>query len=94
MTTEVGRSGQNRRRGAPQDAELESVHKTLLRSEKMASVASWPPPWRTRSTIRCRILTYAHLVLRGLLKHEFAERDEMADQLRTIERESKRCGTW
>jgi len=38
------------------------------------------------------ILTYAHLVLRGLLKHEFPERDEMADQLRTIERESKRCG--
>jgi two-component system NtrC family sensor kinase len=74
-------------------AELESVHKTLLRSEKMASVG------KLAATVAHEInnplfgiLTYAHLVLRGLLKHEFPERDEMADQLRTIERESKRCG--
>jgi two-component system NtrC family sensor kinase len=38
------------------------------------------------------ILTYARLVLRELLKHEIPERDEMAEQLQTIERESKRCG--
>ncbi len=74
-------------------AELESVHKTLLRSEKMASIG------KLAATVAHEInnplfgiLTYAHLVLRGLLKHEFPERDEMADQLRTIERESKRCG--
>jgi two-component system NtrC family sensor kinase len=74
-------------------AELEQVYKTLLRSEKMASVG------KLAATVAHEInnplfgiLTYAHLVLRGLLKHEFAERDEMADQLRTIERESKRCG--
>jgi two-component system NtrC family sensor kinase len=74
-------------------AELERVHKTLLRSEKMASVG------KLAATVAHEInnplfgiLTYAHLVLRGLLKHEFPERDEMADQLRTIERESKRCG--
>ena len=74
-------------------AELERVHKTLLRSEKMASIG------KLAATVAHEInnplfgiLTYAHLVLRGLLKHEFAERDEMADQLRTIERESKRCG--
>jgi two-component system NtrC family sensor kinase len=69
------------------------VHKTLLRSEKMASVG------KLAATVAHEInnplfgiLTYAHLVLRGLLKHEFPDRDEMADQLRTIERESKRCG--
>jgi two-component system, NtrC family, sensor kinase len=38
------------------------------------------------------ILTYARLVLRGILKHDFEGRDELAEQLRTIERESKRCG--
>jgi two-component system NtrC family sensor kinase len=38
------------------------------------------------------ILTYARLVLRELLKHEVPQRDEMAEQLQTIERESKRCG--
>jgi two-component system NtrC family sensor kinase len=38
------------------------------------------------------ILTYARLVSRGLQKHEFAGRDDLAEQLQTIERESKRCG--
>jgi hypothetical protein len=27
-----------------------------------------------------------------VLKHEIPDRDEMAEQLQTIERESKRCG--
>jgi two-component system NtrC family sensor kinase len=38
------------------------------------------------------ILTYARLVLRELLKHEVPNRDDMAEQLQIIERESKRCG--
>jgi len=38
------------------------------------------------------ILTYARLVSRQLLKHEIAGRDELVEQLQTIERESKRCG--
>ena len=38
------------------------------------------------------ILTYARLTSRELARHEFAGRDELAEQLLTIERESKRCG--
>jgi two-component system NtrC family sensor kinase len=74
-------------------AELERVHKTLLHSEKMASVG------KLAATVAHEInnplfgiLTYARLVLRELLKHELPGRDEMAEQLQTIERESKRCG--
>jgi two-component system NtrC family sensor kinase len=74
-------------------AELERVHKTLLRSEKMASIG------KLAATVAHEInnplfgiLTYARLVSRGLSKHEFPERDELADQLRIIERESRRCG--
>jgi two-component system NtrC family sensor kinase len=73
--------------------ELEKVHKTLLRSEKMASIG------KLAATVAHEInnplfgiLTYARLVLRELLKHEVPQRDEMAEQLQTIERESKRCG--
>ena len=74
-------------------AELERVHKTLLKSEKMASIG------KLAATVAHEInnplfgiLTYARLVLRNLLKHELEGRDEMAEQLQTIERESKRCG--
>ena len=74
-------------------AELERVHKTLLGSEKMASIG------KLAATVAHEInnplfgiLTYARLVLRELLKHEVPGRDEMAEQLQTIERESKRCG--
>lgn len=73
--------------------ELEKVHKTLLRSEKMASIG------KLAATVAHEInnplfgiLTYARLVLRELMKHEVPQRDEMAEQLQTIERESKRCG--
>jgi two-component system NtrC family sensor kinase len=74
-------------------AELERVHKTLLSSEKMASIG------KLAATVAHEInnplfgiLTYARLVLRELMKHDLAGRDEMAEQLQTIERESKRCG--
>jgi two-component system NtrC family sensor kinase len=74
-------------------AELERVHKTLLSSEKMASIG------KLAATVAHEInnplfgiLTYARLVLRELLKHDIPGRDELAEQLQTIERESKRCG--
>jgi len=74
-------------------AELERVYRTLLASEKMASIG------KLAATVAHEInnplfgiLTYAHLVLRELLKHDFPGRDELASQLETIERESKRCG--
>jgi two-component system NtrC family sensor kinase len=74
-------------------AELERVHKTLLKSEKMASIG------KLAATVAHEInnplfgiLTYARLVLRELLKHDIPTRDEMAEQIQTIERESKRCG--
>lgn len=74
-------------------AELERVHKTLLSTEKMASIG------KLAATVAHEInnplfgiLTYARLVLRELLKHDIPNRDELAEQLQTIERESKRCG--
>jgi two-component system NtrC family sensor kinase len=74
-------------------AELERVHKSLLSSEKMASIG------KLAATVAHEInnplfgiLTYARLVLRELLKHELPGRGELVEQLQTIERESKRCG--
>ena len=74
-------------------AELERVHKTLLHSEKMASIG------KLAATVAHEInnplfgiLTYARLVSRALLKLEIPGREELSDQLQTIERESKRCG--
>jgi two-component system NtrC family sensor kinase len=74
-------------------AELEKVHRTLLSSEKMASIG------KLAATVAHEInnplfgiLTYARLVLRELLKHDLPNRDELVEQLQTIERESKRCG--
>jgi len=74
-------------------AELESAHKFLLRSEKMASIG------KLAATVAHEInnplfgiLTYARLVGRGLKKQEFQGREELVEQVETIERESKRCG--
>ncbi len=74
-------------------AELERVHKSLLSSEKMASIG------KLAATVAHEInnplfaiLTYARLVLRELLKNDLPNRDSMAEQLQTIEHESKRCG--
>ena len=73
--------------------ELEGAHKFLLRSEKMASIG------KLAATVAHEInnplfgiLTYARLVSRGLKKQEFPGRDDLVEQLDTIERESKRCG--
>ena len=59
-----------------QTAELERAHKTLLRTEKMASIG------KLAATVAHEInnplfgiLTYARLVLRELLKHEIPTRD-------------------
>lgn len=73
--------------------ELEHVYKTLLSSEKMASIG------KLAATVAHEInnplfgiLTYARLVLRELMKHEIPGRAELVEQLEIIERESKRCG--
>jgi two-component system NtrC family sensor kinase len=73
--------------------ELEKAHKSLLTSEKMASIG------KLAATVAHEInnplfgiLTYARLVLCGLSRVEVAGREEMLEQLQTIERESKRCG--
>lgn len=74
-------------------AELEKAHKSLLASEKMASIG------KLAATVAHEInnplfaiLTYARLVLREVLKLDTPKRDSLAEQLETIERESKRCG--
>jgi len=74
-------------------AELERVHKTLLNNEKMASIG------KLAATVAHEInnplfgiLTYARLISRSLSRQEAAGREELLEQLQTIERESKRCG--
>jgi two-component system, NtrC family, sensor kinase len=74
-------------------AELERVHKTLLGSQKMASIG------KLAATVAHEInnplfgiLTYARLVLREIQKRGIPAREELVEQLQTIERESKRCG--
>jgi len=74
-------------------AELERVHKTLLSTEKMASIG------KLAATVAHEInnplfgiLTYARLVSREIRKNEFPGREEITGQLETIEHESKRCG--
>jgi two-component system NtrC family sensor kinase len=74
-------------------AELEQVYKSLLASEKMASIG------KLAATVAHEInnplfgiLTYSRLVGRDLARQNIPNRDELIDQLQTIERESKRCG--
>jgi two-component system NtrC family sensor kinase len=74
-------------------AELERVYKSLLSTEKLASIG------KLAATVAHEInnplfgiLTYSRLVLRELQKHELPNRGSLEEQLQTIERESKRCG--
>jgi two-component system NtrC family sensor kinase len=94
MTAEVqGVHAEIEERVRRKTAELEKTHKVLLGTEKMASIG------KLAATVAHEInnplfgiLTYARLVLRNLLRVEVPGRDEMAEHLQTIERESKRCG--
>ncbi len=94
MTVEVeGVHAEIEERVRRKTAELEKAHKVLLSTEKMASIG------KLAATVAHEInnplfgiLTYARLVLRNLMKVNVEGRDEMAEQLQTIERESKRCG--
>ena len=94
MTAEVaGVQAEIEERVRRKTAELERVHKTLLSSEKMASIG------KLAATVAHEInnplfgiLTYARLLLRELDKHDLPEKEEVLEELRTIERESKRCG--
>ncbi|HSB15505.1 MAG TPA: ATP-binding protein [Bryobacteraceae bacterium] len=76
-------------------AELQRVHESLLTSEKMASLG------KLAATVAHEvnnplfgILTYARLSLRALEKSDLSpeSKAQVLDQLRTIERESRRCG--
>jgi two-component system NtrC family sensor kinase len=76
-------------------AELEKAHKTMLSSEKMASLG------RLAATVAHEVnnplfgmLTYARLTLKDLerLPENGPARSRMIDNLKIIERESRRCG--
>ncbi len=94
MTAKVaGVQGEIEEQVRRKTAELERVHKTLLRNEKLASIG------KLAATVAHEInnplfgiLTYARLVLREIQKQDFPQRDELVEQLQTIEHESKRCG--
>ena len=94
MTAELaGEQGRIEEEVRRKTAELERIHKTLLRSEKMASIG------KLAATVAHEInnplfgiLTYARLVLREIQRRDIPAREELVEQLQTIERESKRCG--
>lgn len=94
MTAEVaGVQAEIEERVRLKTAELEQAHTAVLRSEKLASIG------KLAATVAHEInnplfgiLTYARLILRQVEKTEIDAKDEVSEQLRTIERESRRCG--
>ena len=94
MTAEVeGMHAEIEERVRRKTAELDQAHRSLLSSEKMASLG------KLAATVAHEvnnplfgILTYARLTLKEVEKGPAGSRTEMVEQLRIIERESKRCG--
>jgi len=94
MTAEVsGAHAEIEERVRRKTAELDQAHRSLLASEKMASIG------KLAATVAHEvnnplfgILTYARLTLKEVEKGPAGTRAEMAENLRIIERESKRCG--
>jgi two-component system NtrC family sensor kinase len=94
MTAEVaGAHAEIEERVKRKTAELDQAHRSLLSSEKMASIG------KLAATVAHEvnnplfgILTYARLTLKEVEKGPSGSRPEMVEHLRIIERESKRCG--
>ncbi len=94
MTAEVaGVHAEIEERVRRKTAELDQAHRSLLSSEKMASIG------KLAATVAHEvnnplfgILTYARLTLKEVEKGPAGSRAEMAEHLHIIERESKRCG--
>lgn len=94
MTAEVaGVQAEIEERVRVKTAELERAHKAVLNSEKLASIG------KLAATVAHEInnplfgiLTYARLIQRDVERSEIPGKEEVAEQLRTIERESRRCG--
>ncbi|HLY20509.1 MAG TPA: ATP-binding protein [Bryobacteraceae bacterium] len=94
MTTEVaGAHAEIEARVRRKTAELDQAHRSLLASEKLASIG------KLAATVAHEvnnplfgILTYARLTQKEVEKGPSASRTEMAEHLHIIERESKRCG--
>jgi two-component system NtrC family sensor kinase len=94
MTAEVaGARAEIEQRVRRKTEELAQANRSLLASEKMASIG------KLAATVAHEvnnplfgILTYARLTLKEVEKSGAGSKAEMAEHLRIIERESKRCG--
>ncbi|HTQ55610.1 MAG TPA: ATP-binding protein [Bryobacteraceae bacterium] len=94
MTAEVsGAHAEIEERVRRKTEELDQAHRSLLSSEKMASIG------KLAATVAHEvnnplfgILTYARLTLKEVEKGTAGSPQTMIEQLRIIERESKRCG--